>query len=722
MTDQGSSWGGSSEWSETGALQKSPQVDDWLAIRPDGTVLAFSGRVELGTGVRTALAQIVAEELDLPFERVQMTMGDTALTPDEGYTAGSMSIQYGGFALRHACAEARRALLEKASDVLDASPEELEAREGVIVVRGDPARSISYSDLMGGKRFERRITLKAPLKRPGEYTIVGKPLPRADLPGKITGSPSFIHDFRLPGMLHGRVVRPPSPGATLAELDTSAVQEAQVVRLQDFVAVVASREEQAVRAAKQVRVRWNEIARLPRMEDLFEALRGQSATEEIVEERGDVQAALARAAQRRSAIYYQPFQAHASLGPSCAVASFHDGQVEVWCNSRGVYPLRRALADLLKIPPSRVRVTHIEGAGSFGQNGTDDAAADAAVLSRAVARPVRVQWSREDEFTWEPYAPAMVMEIHGGLSRAGRVTAWDYHAWSPTHVVGGQAGIFLLAGQLISGKMPPPIPFFFGGARNAPTNYSFRHQRVTMHWVSNSILRASSFRSLGGSPNTFANESFMDELSFAAQVDPLEFRLRHLKDPRGREVLEAAARQAQWGRPLGPGEGQGIAYAQYENDEAYVATVARVEVEAATGKVLAKRLVVAHDCGLVINPDGLRNQIEGNVIQSTSRALKEQVTFDQQHITSIDWETYPTLKFTEVPEVEVVLINRPDQPALGAGEPASITTAAALANAIFSATGGRVRQIPFTPERVGAAIEARLGGNHRIRPEAERRS
>ncbi|MGA2111044.1 MAG: molybdopterin cofactor-binding domain-containing protein [Anaerolineales bacterium] len=711
MTNQGSSWGGSSEWSETGALQKSPQVDDWLAIRPDGKVLAFSGRVELGTGVRTALAQIVAEELDVPFERVQMTMGDTALTPDEGYTAGSMTIQYGGFALRHACAEARRVLLEKASDTLDASPEELVVRQGIISVRDDPARAISYADLMGGKRFERKITLKAPLKRPEEYTIVGQPLRRTDLPGKITGTPSFIQDFRLPGMLHARVVRPPSPRARIAELDSSLVQEAQMVRLGDFVGVVASREEQAVRAAKQVRIRWNETAHLPPMEDLFEELRGQPATEEIVEERGDVQAALARAAQRWSATYYQPFQAHASLGPSCAVASFHDDQVEVWCNSRGVYPLRRALADLLKLPVSKVRVTHIEGAGSYGQNGTDDAAADAAVLSRAVGQPVRVQWSREDEFTWEPYAPAMIMEIHAGLSRKGKVVAWDYHAWSPTHVVGGQAGIFLLAGQLISGKAPPPIPFFFGGARNAPTNYSFRHQRVTMHWISNSILRASSFRSLGGSPNTFANESFMDELAAAAHTDPLEFRLRHLKDPRGREVLETAARQARWDTALGPGEGQGIAYAQYENEEAYVATVARVEVDPATGRVLAKRLVVAHDCGLVINPDGLRNQIEGNAIQSTSRALKEQVTFDQQHITSIDWETYPTLKFTEVPEVEVVLLNRPDEPALGAGEPASITTAAALSNAIFNATGGRVRQIPFTPERVRAAIEAGLRGN-----------
>jgi CO/xanthine dehydrogenase Mo-binding subunit len=557
---------------------------------------------------------------------------------------------------------------------------------------------------MGGKRFEQKITLKAPLKPPAEYTIVGQPLRRIDLPGKVMGAPSFIQDVRLPGMLHARVVRPPGPRARLAALDTASVQDAQVVRLGDFVAVVSPREEQAVRAAQQVRIQWKETAHLPRMENLFATLRHQPATEEIVEEHGDVQTALGRAAQLVTATYGQPFHAHASIGPSCAVASYHDDRLEVWCNSRGVYPLRRALADLLQMPVSSVRVTHVEGAGSYGQNGTDDAAADAAVLSRAVGQPVRVQWSRQDEFTWEPYAPAMVMEVRAGLNRNGRITAWDYHAWSPTHVAGAQAGIFLLAGQLIAGKAPPPMPFFFGGARNAPTNYSFPHRRVTMHWISNSILRASSFRSLGGSANTFANESFMDELAVAARADPLEFRLRHLKDPRGREVLETAAARSGWGTPLADGQGRGLAYAQYENEEAYVATVALVEVDRESGKVFAKRLVVAHDCGLVINPDGLKNQIEGNVIQSTSRALKEQVTFDEQHITSIDWESYPTLKFSEVPEVEVVLINRPDRPALGAGEPSSITTAAALANAIFHATGGRVRQIPFTPERVRAAI------------------
>ena len=704
MDAQGSSWGGSSEWSETGALEKANQVDNWLAIGPDGMVTAFSGRVELGTGVRTALAQIVAEELNVPFDRVQMVMGDTALTPDEGYTAGSMTIQYGGFALRHASAEARQALLEQASDSLDASLDELVIREGIISVRDDPARSISYAQLMGGKRFNRRITLQAPLKRPEEYTLVGQPVRRVDLPGKVTGAPGFIQDMRLPGMLHARVVRPPSPQAKLAMLEASSVQDAQVVRLGDFVGVVASREEQAVRAAKQVRIQWDETARLPRMENLYEELRSQPATEEVVEDQGDIRSALRRAAQRLSATYYQPFQAHASIGPSCAVAYFHDDQVEVWCNTRGAYPLRRALADLLNLPVSKVRVTHVEGAGSYGQNGTDDAAADAALLSRAVGKPVRVQWTREDEFRWEPYAPAMVMEVHAGLNTKGKVIAWDYHAWSPTHVAGAQNGASLLAGQLISGKAPPAVRFFFGGARNAPTNYSFPHQRVTMHWLSNSILRVSSFRSLGGSANTFANESFMDELANAAGVDPLEFRLRHLPDPRGVEVLKGAAQHAGWGTPLAPGEGRGIAFAQYENEEAYVATAALVEVERATGRVLVKRLVVAHDCGLVINPDGLRNQIEGNVIQSTSRALKEQVTFDDQHITSLDWETYPTLKFSEVPQVEVVLINRPDQPALGAGEPASITTAAALANAIFSATGGRVRQVPFTPERVRAAI------------------
>ncbi len=693
-----------STWTETGAIAVANQVDDWIAIEADGTVTVFSGKVELGTGVRTALAQVAAEELDVPIERVRMVMGDTARTPDEGYTAGSKTIELGGYALRLASAEARRALLEMASDRLDAAVDELVVRDGVVSVSHHPAQTITYAELMGGKRFNRKITGKAPVKKPEEYRVVGKQVQRIEIPGKITGAPSFVHDIRLPGMLHGRIVRPPSPGAKLVSIDENSVSNVRIVRLGDFVGLVAEREEEAVRAAKEIKVEWREAADLPLMDNVFDYLHRQPTTDEQVVKSGRVSTALKRAAIQHSATYYQPYHAHASIGPSCSVADFRDNNIKVWCSTQGVYPLRDALADLLQMPEDKVQVVHVEGAGCYGHNGADDVAADAVILSRAVDAPVRVQWSRQDEFAWEPYAPAMVMELRGGLDAQGHVVAWEYDVWSPTHAARARAGIALIAGQLISGKPAPEQGFFLGGDRNAPTNYDFPNQRVTMHWLARSPLRVSSFRSLGATANTFANESFMDELAVAANIDPLEFRLRHLSDPRAQQVLRSVAQRASWGTALPNGEGRGIAFAQYENEEAYVAAVAHVQVDTKSGQVRVKRIVVAHDCGLIINPDGLRNQIEGNVIQSTSRALKEQVTWEDSHITSVDWDTYPILKFSEVPEVEVGLINRPDERAVGAGEPASITTAPAIANAIFAATGARVRQAPFTPKQVRAAL------------------
>jgi CO/xanthine dehydrogenase Mo-binding subunit len=634
-------------------------------------------------------------------------MGDTTRTPNEGLTAGSKTIQFGGTALRQASAEARRALLEMASDRLDAGLDELDVQDGVISVRHHPERTITYAELIGGKHFDRSISGKAPLKLPSDYHIVGTPVARMDIPLKFTGAPSFVQDLRIRGMLHGRVVRPASPGAKLVSVDPRSVTDATVVRIGDFVGVVSEREEQSIRAARDVKIEWKESAVLPAMDDLYDFMRRQPTTDDIVAASGDVPPAMARAAAHLSATYYHPFQAHASIGPSCAVADHSGNSVTVWCSTQGVYPLRGALADLLKMPPEQVHVIHMEGAGCYGHNGFDDVAADAAILSRAVGRPVRVQWSREDEFKWEPYAPAMVIDVHGGLDERGNVLAWDFEAWSPTHAARARMGIHLLAGQLISGQPDPPRTFFLGGDRNAPTDYVFPNSRVKMHWLARLPLRASSFRSLGATANTFANESFIDELAHAAAVDPLEYRLRYLSDPRAIEVLKSAAQRAGWGTPLQPGEGRGLAFARYENEEAYVATIAHVRVDTTSGEIRVQRVVVAHDCGLVINPNGVRNQIEGNVIQSTSRALKEQVTWEGSHVTSVDWDSYPILKFSEVPEVDVVVVNRTDQPPVGAGEPASITTAPAIANAIFAATGARVREIPFTPKRVRAALSNR---------------
>ncbi len=700
---------------ETFFGKRSDQVDDWLALEQDGTITAYSGKVELGTGVRTALAQIVAEELDVPFERVRVVMGDTERTPDEGYTAGSMTVHMGGAGLRQAAAEVRRALLEMASDRLDAAPNELTVRDGVISVTHHPDRTITYAELMGGKPFDRKVTGNAPLKCPEEYRVVGTSKPRVDIPQKVSGKPSFIQDLRVPGMLYGRVLYPPSAGATLVSVDESSVQDVpglvKVVHRANFLGVIAEREEQAIRAAKQIKVEWRETAALPPMENLYAALRAQPTQDDVLLEQGNVETALQSAAQQLHATYYQPYHAHASIGPSCAVADVKADQITVWASTQGPYPLRGALAQLLNVPAEKVHLIHVEGAGCYGHNGADDVAAEAVILSQAVGRPVRVQWSREQEFIWEPKAPAMIMDVRGGLDAQGQVIAWEYHVWSSTHTTRPRFAAQLLTAQWSSGQAAPPMRFFLGGERNAPTNYSFPSQRVSIHWLSNPPMRVSSFRSLGGAANTFANESFIDELAAAAHVDALEFRLRHLADPRARAVLTAAAEKANWdARPApratkaGLVEGRGVAFTQYENSEAYVATVAHVQVDTRSGAVRVQRLVVAHDCGLIINPDGLKNQIEGNAIQSLSRALREEVKFDAARVTSIDWDSYPILKFSEVPEVEVVLINHPDQPALGAGEPSTVTTAAAVANAIFDATGARVRQVPFTPERIRAAL------------------
>ena len=697
-------WGELTDW-----------LDDWLAFESDGTVTAYSGKVELGTGVRTALSQIVAEELDISLDKIHMVMGDTERTPDEGYTAGSMTISGSGTALRKAAAEARRALLEIAAERLDATPEGLTVQDGIIAVTLHLDRSVTYAQLMGGRSFGIRVTDDAPLKSPETYRIVGTSTPREDLPRKVMGEPSFIQDFQVPGMLHGRLVRPPGPTARLLSIDESSVKDipglVKVVQRGNFIGIVAEREEQAVLAAKQLKVAWEESDAYPDMPDLHAFLRSQSTDDNRLVELGDLEKAFSDAARQVHATYYQPYQAHASIGPSCAVAEVNGNQATVWASTPGPYPLGGALAQLLEIPPENVHLIHVEGAGSYGQNGSDDAAADALILAQAVGRPVRVQWTREDEFAWEPKSPAMVMEVHGGLDAHGNVVAWDYHVWSPSHVARARFAGQLVTAQLLKGEPAPQSRFSFGAERNAPTNYDFPVQRVMVHYIGQSPLRASSFRSLGGAENTFANESFMDELAAAAGVDPLEYRLRYLSDARQRAVLEAAAEKAGWEPHPSPNlsnsessEGRGVAYARYENDQAIVACIAFVTVDKPTGVVRVTHIVVAHDCGLIINPDGVENQIEGNVLQSLSRALKEEVQFTRRSITSVDWESYPILTFSEVPKVEIVLINRPDQPAMGAGEPSTVTTAAAVANAIFDATGVRLRQIPFTPARVKAAL------------------
>jgi CO/xanthine dehydrogenase Mo-binding subunit len=642
-------------------------------------------------------------------------MGDTALTPDEGYTAGSMTLQTSGAALRQAAATARQVLLELAADYLDAEVEGLDVEAGRVTVGGDPERVITYAELHGGRPFACEVRVDAAIKPPGAYRVVGASAPRVDLQAKLVGQARYVQDLRVPGMLHGRVVYPPGPGARLISVDVGSVAGMagllQVVQYGSFVGVVAEREEQAVRAARQLQVIWQPGEALPIQAGLSASLRAQPAQAAVLGEAGEVATALAGATQQAQATYFLPYHAHASIGPSCAVADVQPGSARIWSSTQGPHPLRGALAQLLELPPAAVHVQHMEGPGGYGHNGSDDAAAEACLLSRAVGCPVRVQWSREQEFAWEPKAAAMVIELRGGLDAHGRVTAWQYDAWTPTHTDRPRLAGQLLAHQWLTSQPAPPVRFG-GGDRNAQTLYAFAQQRLTMHWLLRSPLRTSSFRGLGGVANTFANESFIDELAHLAGADPLAFRLRHLADERARAVLVAAAERAGWRWPANPaaaGEtamGLGLAVARYKNSGAYVGAAAQVEVSAVTGAVSVRRVVVAHDCGLIVNPDGVRNQVEGNVIQALSRALKEEVTFDAGGVTSLDWESYPILTFSEVPEIEVVLLNRTDQPLLGAGEPASIIIAPAVANAIFNATGARVRQVPFLPARVRAALDA----------------
>jgi len=689
------------------------QIDAWLAIAPDSGVTLYTGKVELGTGVATALAQIVAEELDVAVRRITVVQGDTARTPDQGITAGSKTIQRGASIIRQAAADARYTLRLLASVRLSTSVDQLATADGVVSVIDDPSRRATYGELVGGRRFSRPVTRDFQTKPRAAYTVVGAPVPRLDIPAKVAGTHVYVQDLRVPGMLHGRVVRPQAVGAGVAAVDEGSVRElpgvVRVVREGDFVGVVCEREEQAITAARALKVTWRGGARLPAMAALHDALVQSPSTPRVLVNRGDVEGALKRAAAPLDREYRWPYQMHASIGPSCGVADVRKDGATVWTASQGVFDLRGALAGLLGLPAERIRAIFVEGSGCYGHNGADDAAADAAILSRAVGRPVRVQWMRHDEHGHEPKGPAMVMRVRGALDADRHVAAWDYAVWTPTHTrrPAGRAGN-LLAGEE-TGALEA-VTRVSGGDRNAQHGYAFPSNRVVVHELDRSPLRVSALRGLGAPANTFANESFVDELAAAAGADPVEFRLRHLGDPRAVAVIRAAARAAGWtprpapapgARSGGPAVGRGIAYCQYENENAYVAAVVEVEVSRDRGAIRVRRVAVAHDCGLVVNPDGVRNQIEGNVLQAISRTLKEAVQFDAGGVTSLDWSAYPILTFAEAPDaVEIVLVDPGDKPPVGAGEPATCPIPAAIANAVFDATGVRLRTVPFTAERV----------------------
>ncbi|HLW48233.1 MAG TPA: molybdopterin cofactor-binding domain-containing protein [bacterium] len=707
-------------------------IDAWLAIARDGTATVFTDKVELGMGVSTAFAQIVAEELDLPVRSVSVVMGDTARTPDQRGVGGSTSISAGAVPVRQAAAEGRRMLLELASARLGAPVDRLTVRDGVVRVADDPARRASYGELIGGRRFD--VTLRglggtaadavaaAKPKAPADYKIVGTSVPRIDIPAKAAGRFAYVVDVRVPGILHGRVLRPPVPEAKLVRaggVPEGAGGVVKVVARNNFVGVVAETEWQAIQAARSLAVTWSTSeARWPAMADLYAAMWAMTpTTRRVAEETGDVETGLASAARTIEARYEWPFQSHAMMGPACAVADVRPGAATIWSSTQHPHQLQAGIAELLGLPVERVHVIWVQGSGSYGRAGGDDAAGDAAILSQAAGRPVRVQWMRADETGWDPKGPAVVMAVRAGLDAHGGVTAWDYTArgfsGSGTPASPSTAGD-LLAGQLMGRAaggvdVPPPLQ----------ENYAFPAKRrvgEVIPWPQEgSPLRTSNLRAPSQPATTFGSESFVDEVAAAAGVDPVEFRLRYLREARHVAVIRAAAEKAGWtSRPsprrdaprAGLATGRGIAHTPRNNT--VLATVAEVEVNQSTGDVRVTRLVIAHDCGLIINPDGLRGTIEANLIQSMSRALKEEVRFDRSGVTSVDWHSYPVLMAPDAPDtIEIVLLNHPELPPYGAGEPASVATAPAIANAIFDATGARVRTVPFTPERVKAALARR---------------
>ena len=701
----------SGEAGEAAIAPPASQLDSWLAISADGSITVYCGKVELGTGVSTALRQIVAEELDAPFERIAWVQGDSDRTVDQGPTVGSQSVKRGGAQLRQAAAEARAALLELASAKLGAPAASLVVANAVISVQGSPSRKATFAELVGGRRFEREVTGRAPTKSPTEYTVVGKPIPRVDLPAKMTGRHTYMHDVRGDGagMLHARVVRPASLGARLLSVDDGALRDipgARVVRKGDFLAVAAPREWDAIRAAQSIKATWSESATLPVAGALFDTLVNIPATDRVVSDAGDVPAAVAHAHKTVKARYHWPFQMHASIGPSCGVADVKSNAATIWSSTQGAHTLKGAISQLLGMPSDAVHVIWTEGSGCYGHNGSDDAAADAALISQLVGHPVRVQWMRADEHGWEPKGAAMVMEVSAGLYENGRIAGWDYAVWTPTHSSrpNPQSAAGFVAAQL-TGATPTPRGSL-GGERNARHTYTIPNTRVVAHLLQSAPLRTSSLRGLGSPQNSFANESFMDELALAAGADPVEFRLRHLTDARAIAVVKAAARLAAWeprvshsrarAASSGVSSGRGFAFVQYEGTDALVAAAVDVDVDSAQHAVRVRRVCVAHDCGLIVNPDGLRNQIEGNVIQSISRTLKEAVAFDRSRVTSLDWRSYPILTFAEVPDsIEIELIDHPELPSVGAGEASTSPIPGAIANAIYDATGVRLREVPL---------------------------
>jgi CO/xanthine dehydrogenase Mo-binding subunit len=687
------------------------EVDGFISIDRKGAVTLYSGKVDLGTGVRTAMTQIVAEELDVPLGAVSVIEGDTGLTPDQGTSSGSNSIQFGGVQIRLAAATARQALLQQAASALKVDGNDLSVNDGVVTSKST-GKSIKYGDLIGDKAFALKVDKAVTTKKPADFKIVGKSVARLDIPAKVMATFTYMQDFTLPGMLHGRVVRPPGIGSTLTSIDEKSVSDipgfVKVVRVGNFVGVVAESEWGAIKAAEQLKTEWTKWEGLPDQTKLWDHVRNTKVVkDEVTSNVGDAATALGQGVKRLKATYDFAIHTHGSIGPSCAVVDIKDGQLTCWTASQATHNLRKQLAAMLTMPAENIRCIYIDGSGCYGRNGHEDAAADAALMARDVGRPVRVQWMRADEHGWDPKGPPTLVDLEAALDASGNIVAWSSAFFHPQ----GVSGTVELVGADLA-ALPHENYLAPGGVTgNSALGYTLPNVRTVAHRLETTPFKPSWIRTPGRLQNTFANESFFDELASAAGVDPLEYRLRYLKDPRGIELLERLAKLAKWEksapRPTAQGDiatGRGLSYVKYELVRTYVGAVADVEVNKATGEIKVRRFYVVQDCGQIINPDGIKNQLEGNMVQTLSRTLKEQVTFDRSQVTSLDWGSYPILTFPEVPEVVIDLIDRPNEKPWGAGEPSASVVPSAVSNAVFDAVGARLRSVPFLPDKVKTAM------------------
>jgi CO/xanthine dehydrogenase Mo-binding subunit len=697
-----------------GDLKKTPFLDSWIRISADGKITVFTGKSELGQGVKTALRQVAAEELSVKFEAIDLTTSDTARTVDEGFTSGSQSMSESGTAIVNAAAQVRELLIGLAATKLGVDSSALKAQDGRILA--ESGQSIRYGDLVAGDVLHVQAKSESKRKDPRTFSIVGQPVRRVDIPNKVTGGEAYIQDMRMHNMVHARIVMPPSPKATIQSINVDPIEKLagilKVYRDGNFLAVITEREYQAVVASNALAAAttWFERETLPDQATIYDYLKSLPAKDDVILQRGQSQET---SDKTLSATFKRPYHMHGSIGPSCAIALMQNGELTVWSHGQGMFPLQATVAELLRMPKEKVRCIHVEGSGCYGHNGADDAGAGAALLAAAFpGRPVRLQWMRDQEHIWEPYGPAMLSEIRGALDSNGNVIDFSYDVWSNSHSTRPESAGNTMVGWLVSKPFAPPEPKPIpqpagGGDRNAIPIYKFPNAKVTSHFIPQMPIRVSALRSLGAYLNVFAIESFMDEMAGAANADPVEFRLKHLEDPRGKKVIETVIEHFDWKnwKKTGPYHGRGFAFAKYKNLAAYMAIALDLEVDRNTGRVRLGRAVAADDSGQAVNPDGIKNQVEGAIVQAASWTLFEQVTYDRTRIKSRDWATYPILRFEDLfRNVDVHVIDSPGQPYLGTGEGGQGPTAAAIANALADATGQRFRELPFNRERLKAAL------------------